>query len=95
MTTKELPLLKSAQVSPLPIGSGGSNTTKKEMNQLNTQLTMLTAQAAADQKFDPPPPPPVTAQHIKEAFCSQSSWDLPAILSATGVGLILYGIFSK
>lgn len=95
MSVKELPLLKSAQVSPLPVGSGGSNTTKKELNQLNTQLTMLSAQAITDQKFDPPVPQPVTAAHIKEAFCSPSSWDLPALLSFTGTGLILYGIFSK
>lgn len=95
MATKEVPLLKSAQVAPLPVGSGGSNTTKKEMNQINTQLAMLSVQATADQKFDPPAPQPITAAHIKEAFCSQSSWDLPALLSFTGVGLILYGIFSK
>lgn len=91
----ELPLLKSTQVAPLPVGSGGSNTTKREMNQLNVQLAMLDSQAMADQKFDPPVPKPVTSQHIKEAFSSGSSWDIPAILSVAGVSFILYGFFSK
>lgn len=95
MSASELPLLKSTQVSPLPIGSGSSNTTKREMNQLNVQLAMLDSQAMADQKFDPPVPKPIVPPHIKEAFCSGSSWDIPAILSATGVVMIIYGFFSK
>lgn len=95
MSNREFPSLKGAQVAPLPIGSGGNNTTKKELNQINTQLAMLSVQATADQKFDPPAPKPVTASHIKEAFCSSGTWDLPAILSVAGVGMILYGIFSK
>lgn len=91
----ELPLLKSTQVAPLPVGSGGGNTTKRELNQLNVQLTMLDSQAVADQKFDPPVPKPVTPSMIKEAFCSSSPPTLPLVLSVTGVGMIVYGLFSK
>jgi hypothetical protein len=94
-SSADLPLLKSTQVTPLPVGSGGNNTTKQELNKINVQLAMLDSQAMADQKFDPPAPKPVVPSQIKEAFCSGSSWDIPAILSATGVTLIIYGIFSK
>lgn len=95
MAANDLPLLKGTQVSPLPIGSGGSNATKKELNQLNLQVTMLDTQAVADQKFDPPVPKPVTSSHVTEAFCGGYTMDLPALLSVAGVGFILYGFFSK
>lgn len=86
--------LKSTQVSPLPIGSGGSDSTKREMNDVNVRLAMLASQGEADQKFDPPVPKPVGQQIIKEAFCSDSL-DLPFLLSLTGVVCIVYGILSK
>ena len=36
-------LIRPRQVSPLPIGPGGNNSVKQQMNQINTQLTMLNA----------------------------------------------------
>jgi hypothetical protein len=95
MSSNDLPLLKGTQVSPLPVGSGGNNTTKKELNQLNLQVAMLDTQAVADQKFDPPVPKPVTKSHVTEGFCGELDVDLPAVLSVIGVGFILYGFFSK
>lgn len=93
--------LKSSQVSPLPIGSGGSNSTKREMNDINVTLSMLSAQSEADQKFDPPPPTPIKPSVVKEAFVSMiarnhlHSVDLPFVLSVAGVACIVYGILSK
>lgn len=49
-------LIRSRQVSPLPVGPGGNNPTKRQMNDTNTRLTMLTAQASANTKYDPPVP---------------------------------------
>lgn len=88
--------LKSSQVSPLPIGSGGSNSTKREMNDINVTLSMLSAQSEADQKFDPPPPTPVKPSTVKESFCNGGqSVDLPFVLSVAGVACIVYGLVAK
>ena len=88
--------LKSSQVSPLPIGSGGSNSTKSEMNDINVNLSMLSVQSEADQKFDPPPPPPIKPSVIKEAFeNAYETMDLPFVLSVAGITCIVYGIVSK
>jgi len=43
-------LIRSHQVSPLPVGPGGSNPTKQQLNNTNIQLTMLRAQATAKKK---------------------------------------------
>lgn len=54
---------------------------------------MMTAQAMADQKYDPPPPTPVRAAMIKEAFCSMDpSQHVPFALAALGAGLVIYGL---
>lgn len=84
--------LTSKQVQPLPIGPGGDNLTKRQMNATNTQIAMLTSQAAANTKYDPPVPKPVTKQVIKEAFCSSS---VPSMLAVVGGLLIVYGIVAK
>jgi hypothetical protein len=87
---------KSSQVSPLPIGSGGSNSTKRELNDVNVTLSMLSAQSEADQKFDPPPPTPVKPSIVKEAFRNgDRSVDLPFVLSVAGVACIVYGLVAK
>ena len=52
--------LKPTQVHPLPIGSGGNSALKQQMNQTNTLLTMLNAQANANTKYDPAVPQPIT-----------------------------------
>lgn len=85
--------LKSVQVSPLPIGSGGNNPTKQLMNNTNLQLTMLTAQAVADTKYDPPVPEPVTKQVIKETFVSEAH--IPTVLMIVGSLLVVFGIVAK
>ena len=85
-------LIRSRQVSPLPVGPGGSNPVKQQMNQTNTKLTMLTAQAAANTKYDPPVPQPITKQVTKEGFQIQNSSQL---LSVIGVLCIVYGLIAK
>ena len=55
-------LIRSRQVSPLPVGPGGKSPAKRQMNDTNTQLTMLMAQSAANTKYDPPVPQPITKQ---------------------------------
>jgi hypothetical protein len=87
-------VLKSKQVAPLPIGPGGKNATKNQMNETNTQLAMLASQATANTMYDPPVPKPVTKQLI-QPFCSGSNQSVPsAILVLAGL-LIVYGIVSK
>ena len=88
----------SAQVSALPIGSGGSNETKKQLNDIHTNLTMMSVQSVADQKYDPETPPPVKPSVIKEAFCSLdplSPSTLSPVVAVVGLSLVLYGLFSK
>lgn len=82
--------LKATQVHPLPIGSGGNSSVKQQMNQTNTLLTMLNAQANANTKYDPAVPQPVTAAVTIENFCSG-----PSMLMVIGGLLIVYSIVSK
>ena len=94
----------TAQVSPLPIGSGGSNTTHRQMNNINESITMMGVQSTADAKFDPPVPKPVTSQKLVQAFCSGGSEQInvaqvlfvtPRVLFVTGILCIVYGIVTK
>jgi hypothetical protein len=84
-------LVRSIQVSPLPIGPGGSNPVKQQMNQTNTKLTMLTAQADANTKYDPPVPQPITKQVIKENFTVNSA----NMIFVIGGLCIVYGLIAK
>jgi hypothetical protein len=86
------PLLKPRQVSPLPIGPGGKNPVKNQMNQTNIQLTMLNAQSAANTKFDPPVPKPVTKAVTKEGFTVEQ---VPTMLFVVGGLFIVYGLVTK
>ena len=89
--------LQAQQVSSLPIGSGGTSATKKELNDNNTRLTMMTSQAKANTVFDPPAPKPLTPQ-IVQPFCngpSSSSDVIAEVLMAAGVIFIAYGILAK
>ena len=90
-------LLRSKQVSPLPVGPGGKNPTKRQMNDTNTQLTMMTAQSSANTKYDPPVPQPVTKQVTVERFCSGSDVmpSLPSMLCIIGGLFIVYGLVTK
>ena len=94
MSDNSLPLLKPAQVVPLPIGPGGKNDTKNQMNATNTQLEMLTLQATANTLYDPPVPKPITKQVI-QPFCSGPYNDLPSVLLVCAGILIVYGFVSK
>lgn len=88
-------LLKSKQVSPLPIGPGGNSAIKTQMNDTNTQLTLMSSQATANTMYDPPVPKPITKQLI-QGFCSSSdSPSYPEWLLAAGVVFIVYGILTK
>lgn len=83
-------LLRSVQVSPLPIGSGGGNSTKQQLNDINVSLTAMMAQSNADQKYDPPVPKPITEQ-----FCSMDNDMTSTALVAVAVLFIVYGIYAK
>jgi hypothetical protein len=93
-TASTMNVLTSKQVAPLPIGPGGKNATKNQMNDTNTQLTMLASQATANTLYDPPVPKPVTKQLI-QPFCSGSNDQIPSILLVLAGVLIVYGIVSK
>ena len=87
---------RAIQVDPLPISSGGAPTqTQKDMEKANITLTMMSAQANADSKFDPPPPQPLTPPVVKEGFCSTDPSDPSFWIFVVGVSFILYGIVSK
>jgi hypothetical protein len=87
-------VLVSKQVAPLPIGPGGKNATKNQMNDTNTQLTMLASQATANTLYDPPVPKPITKPLI-QPFCSGSNDVVPnAMIVVAGI-LIVYAIVSK
>jgi len=84
---------RAKQVQPLPIGPGGKNALKSQMNDTNTKLTMLSAQADANTIYDPPVPKPVTEQKI-EPFCDSDDSIAP-LIAAIGCVLIVYGLASK
>ncbi len=85
-------LIRSIQVSPLPIGPGGKNPVKTQMNQINNQLTMLNAQAAINTKYDPPVPQPITKAVTKESFTVEV---VPSMLFVIGGLFIVYGLVIK
>jgi hypothetical protein len=84
-------LVQSRQVSPLPTGPGGNNPVKQQMNQLNTQLTMLNAQATENTKYDPSVPKSITNPVIKEKFTVNSANMLFVIAGLC----IVYGLIAK
>jgi hypothetical protein len=86
-------LLRPKQVSPLPIGSGGSNTVKTQMNNTNVQLAMLNAQAVANTKYDPPVPKHLTSQITKEGFTNHLN--ISNLLYVIGGLLIVYAFVVK
>jgi hypothetical protein len=89
-------LIRSQQVSPLPIGPGGNNAIKNQLNSLNTTLTMTEAQSRADKRFDPPVPNPITQSSIKESFCSIPTISTTStLLASIGILCIVYGIVAK
>ena len=85
-------LIRPRQVSPLPIGPGGKNPVKQQMNQTNTQLTMLNAQASANTKYDPPVPQPITKAVTKESFTNQG---VHQMIFVVGGLFIVYGLVAK
>ncbi len=85
-------LIRSKQVSPLPVGPGGGNPTKTALNDMNTQLTMMTAQATANTKYDPPVPQPVTTAVIKESFRNET---ISTTFFVVGGLFVVYGLVAK
>ena len=93
-TVSSMNVLKSKQVAPLPIGPGGKNAIKNQMNDTNVQLTMMASQATANTLYDPPVPKPVTKQLV-QPFCSGSNDSLPSMLFVLAGVFIVYGLVSK
>jgi hypothetical protein len=87
-------LIKPRQVSPLPVGPGGKNQIKQQLNDTNVQLAMLTAQSTANTKYDPPVPKSITKQVTLETFCV-SSTPVPIALGVVGALCIVYGLIAK
>ncbi len=87
--------IKPRQVAPLPIGSGGNNATKQQLNATNSMLTMITSQAATDTKYDPPVPKHITAPTTIENFVSYKQYQLAKIVSVVATLIILYSLVSK
>ena len=84
-------------VAPLPSGSGGSNTTKQQLNNTNVQLSMLQSDACASSTFDSPVPQPVKPAQVVQSFCSQNTIHQSATSSVVVIGmlLIVYGLIIK
>ncbi len=87
--------IKPRQVAPLPIGSGGNNATKQQLNATNSMLTMMTSQAATDTKYDPPVPKHITAPTTIEHFVSCKQQRLATIITVVGTLIVLYSLISK
>lgn len=85
-------LIKPRQVSPLPVGPGGQNQIKQQLNNTNVQLSMLMAQSMANTKYDPPVPKPITSQVTLEGFCSTP---MSLMINVIGVLFIVYGLIAK
>ena len=89
--------LQPSQVAPLPIGSGGANrATIKQLNDNNTTLTLMMAQAKANTVYDPPTPQTLTPQLV-QPFCGSSmprSHVVAEWIAALGVAAIAYGILA-
>jgi hypothetical protein len=88
-------LIRSKQVSPLPIGPGGNNPVKSVLNNMNNQLTLMGAQASVNTKYDPPVPKPITKQVIKESFQDNMVFPLSYTVMVIGSLLIVYGMIAK
>ncbi len=87
--------IKPRQVAPLPIGSGGNNATKQQLNSTNSMLTMMTSQAATDTKYDPPVPKHITTPTTVENFISYKQYQLTKIISVIATLLLVYGLVGK
>ena len=85
-------VIRSRQVTPLPVGPGGNNPIKRQLNDTNIKLTMLTAQAGADTKYDPPIPKHITEAVTIEKFCGGAA---PPMLAVIGGLCIVYGLVAK
>lgn len=81
-------------VKPLPSGSGGSNTTKQQMNDANIELAALSADSCASSKFDPAAPPPVVPAQIIQHFQS-GSMNMADSVAIIGTLCIVYGLIAK
>jgi hypothetical protein len=81
--------IRPRQVSPIPVGPGGNNPIKQQMNAINTQLTMLNAQATANTKYDPPIPQPITKPITKETFTNEIVYSMFYVVGGL---LIVYGL---
>ena len=81
-------------VKPLPSGSGGSNTTKQQMNDANIELAALSADSCASSKFDPPPPAPAVSAQIIQHFQS-GSMNTADSIAIIGWLCIVYGLIAK
>jgi hypothetical protein len=92
MSNKQSTNITGYEITPLPIGSGGDNAIKSQMNNLNAQLTMMTAQAVENSKYDPPPPNPVTKPMVIEKFSNHA---IPSSMAVIGVLFFVYGILGK
>jgi hypothetical protein len=86
--------LQHTAVQPLPIGSGGNNTTTNNLNQMNTALTMMSVQSTADAKYDPPVPTPAAPSQIIQGFCSDDT-TVSESMFIIGLLCIVYGIVAK
>ncbi len=87
--------IKARQVLPLPIGSGGNNATKKQLNDTNTSLSMMMSQSTADTKYDPSVPKHITPPTTIEHFVADKTHRIASVLSVIGILLVIYGIVRK
>ena len=71
--------------------SGGNTETKRNMVNLNEQITEMAAKSRADTLYDPQPPPPVTPGKLVAGFCNYSS----SALAAAGILLIIFAFMKK
>lgn len=79
-------------ITPLPIGPGGNNSIKKDMNDIHARLTVMSTQAVENSKYDPATPAPITRPIIVEKFTTPS---VPTAFAVIGILVFVYGLVRK
>jgi hypothetical protein len=91
-------VVTGSELTPLPLGPGGKNSINSQFNNINNELTKMSAQATANTKYDPPTPIPETKAVTKETFVNDSFSSIASIASSmavVGVIFFVYGLLDK
>jgi hypothetical protein len=90
MSKLDMSVLDPVKPATLTVSSGDTQT-KREMNDVNQQITEITAKTKADTLYDPPPPAPAAPGSLVSGFCNYTAHGL----ITAGVLLIIFAFINK